>query len=196
MAIEVEFESDAYMSQREFALWVEGRQRWDPNHYELLNGRIVMNPPAGFPHGAIDSRLHRLIGPVVDAGHLGWTFGSSQGFDLPSGDTVEPDFSFVSNERWAQAHPEEGKFIDVAPDLVVEILSHSTRSRDRGEKKRIYEDNGVREYWLVDPRARTARIFHLRDGRYDTGMLFEFEDVLRSELLPGLEGPVADLFPT
>jgi Uma2 family endonuclease len=89
----------------------------------------------------------------------GKVLDSSQGFELPSGDTVEPDHSFVSNERWdAAPAPKLGEFLKVVPDLVVEVLSQKTASQDRGEKKAIYERNGVREYWLVDPRARAHRL--------------------------------------
>jgi Uma2 family endonuclease len=47
----------------------------------------------------------------------------------------------------------------VVPDLVVEVLSRSTKTRDRGEKKAIYEANGVIEYWLVDLERRTLTVF-------------------------------------
>ena len=79
-------------------------------------------------------------------------------------------------------------------DLVVEVLSNSNASRDRGEKKAIYERNGVREYWLVDPLARTLTAFILMEGRYGpTGPLVESERY-RSPIL-GLELEVKALFP-
>ena len=60
--------------------------------------------------------------------------GSSAGYDLPSGDTLEPDVSFLSAARLAAGPaPERGRFLRIVPDLVVEILSDSTAKRDRGE---------------------------------------------------------------
>src|SRR5262245_3359046 len=121
---EIQFESVASMSQADFFDWVIERQRWDPNHYELLNGRIVMTPPAGYPHGGVGSNLQYILGAYVRTAATGRVFDSSQGFELPSGDTVEPDHTFVSNGRWSAAPaPEEGKFLRVVPDLVVEVLS-------------------------------------------------------------------------
>jgi Uma2 family endonuclease len=58
-----------------------------------------------------------------------------------------------------QLPPRAGKYLQVVPDLVVEVLSRSTKTRDRGEKKAIYEANGVTEYWLVDLERRTLTVF-------------------------------------
>lgn len=198
MAIpEVSFESTQTVEQQEFARWAESRARWDLNHYELLNGRIVMTPPAGYPHGSVGTRVVRLLAAfAIDRG-LGEVLDASQGFELPSGDTVEPDASFVSTERWAaMGAPEAGTFLRVVPDLVVEILSPSSALRDRGEKKAIYERNGVREYWLVDPRPRQVTVFLLdADGRFDDGAVYAGAEIHRCLTLPALELRPRDLFP-
>jgi Uma2 family endonuclease len=166
----------------------------DRSHYELLNGRVVMNPPAGWPHGAVDSAVQMLLGTWVQEQRLGLVLGSSQGFELPSGDVVEPDCSFVSYDRMRSTTPEVGEFLRVAPDLIVEVLSRSNATRDRGEKKGIYERNGVREYWLVDPRAKTLTTFTLVDGRYGPAAPLDEGDRYRSPVL-GLEFEVKALFP-
>src|SRR5438445_9427352 len=141
---ELAFESMRTLSQEEFEAWVAARWRGELNHYELLDGRVVMTPPAGYPRGAIEAALGGILEPFVRKRTLGKCFGSSQGFELPSGDTVEPDYSFVSAERWrAIPQPEEGRFLRVVPDPVVEILSLSIAAIDRGEKKDVYERNGV-----------------------------------------------------
>ena len=189
---ELAFESMRTLSQEEFEAWVAARWRGDLNHYELLDGRVVMTPPAGYPHGAIEAALGGIIEPFVRARNLGKCFGSSQGFALPSGDTVEPDYSFVSTERWrAMPPPEEGRFPRVAPDLVVEILSPSTAAIDRGEKKDVYERNGVREYWLIDPRARTPQVFTRQGDRFDAGRTFAEGQPFSSAVLAGLDFDVA-----
>src|SRR5437899_920763 len=120
---ELSFESTETMTQAEFADWV-ARHDDGLHHFELLNGRVVMNPPAGYPHGRTGSNLQFLINTHVRKHNLGLVFDSSQGFDLPSGDTVEPDHSFVSWEHWKAAPPPEaGSFLRVVPDLVAEVLS-------------------------------------------------------------------------
>lgn len=132
---------------------------------------------------------------MAESERLGKVFGSSQGFELPSGDTVEPDVSFVSRERWeAGPAPVAGKFLRVVPDLVIEILSQSTASRDRGEKKAIYERNGVREYWLVDPNGRSVVVFLLEGGRFDRGRTLTLDDELSSAVVAGFSIDVALLF--
>jgi Uma2 family endonuclease len=124
---------------------------------------------------------------VLEKDPVGLSFDSSQGFALPSGDTVAPDAAFVSRERWDTGPPpSRGEFLRVVPDVVFEILSPSTKSRDRGEKKAIYERNGVREYWLVDTDADRMIRFSLLDGRWDEGATFELHDLARSAVLPGL----------
>src|SRR5438046_2937682 len=115
------------MSPDEFEEWVFARPYSDLNHYELLDGEIVVSPPAGWPHGKVGSTLQFLLAAHVRKGKLGTTFDSSQGFVLTSGDTVEPDHSFVSNETWASAaEPVDGKFLRIVLDLIVEVLSSST----------------------------------------------------------------------
>jgi Uma2 family endonuclease len=150
---------------------------------------------SGYPHGRIGGNIQWLLGEYVRRAKSGIVFDSSQGFDLPSGDTVEPDHSFVSNERWALAPaPEVGKFLGVVPDLVVEVLLTSTASKDRGEKKAIYERNGVREYWLVDSRARSVTVFLLEEARFDLGRRFDETEKFTSSVLAGLDVDVTQIF--
>jgi Uma2 family endonuclease len=191
------FESTETVGADEFAMFVEERERQgDRTHYELLNGRVVMNPPAGYPHGEIGSNLQWLLGSFVRQRGVGRLFDSSQGFHLPSGDVIEPDHSFVSNARWEAApRPEEGKFLRVVPDLIVEVLSTKTASQDRGEKKAIYERNDVREYWLVDPRSKEIVVFHHDAERFDRGTLSTLDGTCASRVLDGLTLRVSDVFP-
>jgi Uma2 family endonuclease len=189
------FISTDTFTQETFKLWVERRPMTDLNRYELVNERIVMMPPAGWGHGETENKVARVLGGFVEKYNLGKVFGSSTGYNLPSGDTLEPDASFVSHERWA-AGPQvrRGQFLRIAPTLVVEILSPATARRDRTEKKRLYEENGVDEYWLLDPDTREAVVFHLIKGRYDNGIHFNVRQKLRSQVLPGFETPVRTFF--
>ena len=194
--VQLVFESTESVSQAEFARFVGAQEAaGDRNHYELLNGRVVMNPPAGYPPGKVGTKLQMLLGNFVEERGLGEVFDSSQGFELSSGDTVEPDHTFVSRERWNEVTPVMGEFLRVVPDLVVEVLSPKTARQDRGEKKAIYERNGVREYWLVDPRARTMTVFLLREGRFDGGRTLGEDERYESEVLLGLTFVVKSLLP-
>ena len=192
---ETAFVSTATFSQKEFKRWVENRPPTDINHYELTDGRIVMTPPAGWGHGEIEAGVIHILQDFVKSHDRGKVFGSSTGYDLPSGDTLEPDASFVSGERWSKG-PQVGRrqFLKIVPNLAVEILSPATAQRDRVEKKRIYELNGVDEYWLIDPVRREVTVFQLIDGRYSPGKRSRASQNLRSRLLPGFKLPVGSLF--
>lgn len=191
----ITFESVQTVTQGEFSAWLHAREGLrDPNGYELIEGRIVMNPPAGYPHGRIESRLSKIITTFADDNRRGVVFGSSQGFELPTGDTVEPDVSFVSVARLAAGPaPREGEFLRIVPDLVVEIISRSTAARDRKEKKRIYERAGVREYWIVDFAKREIVLLVRRGKAF--GKARSCTRRLTSVVLAGLELDVHDVFP-
>ncbi|HSE84179.1 MAG TPA: Uma2 family endonuclease [Thermodesulfobacteriota bacterium] len=192
---ETTFISTETFTQKAFKGWVERYSIKDVYHYELIDGRIVMTPPAGWEHGEIEANVVLILGGFVKRHNLGRVFGSSTGYDLPSGDTLKPDVSFISHGRWAKApQARRGQFLKVPSNLVVEILSPATAKRDRTEKKRIYETNGVDEYWIVDPDKREVTIFHLVEGQCDAGGRFSTRQKLRSRVLPGFEVPARTLF--
>jgi Uma2 family endonuclease len=171
-----------------FKRWVERRPAGDINRYELASGRIIMTPPAAWEHAEIEARIIRVVGEFVATHRLGRMFGSSAGHEFPSGDTLEPDASFISRERWAKGpQPRRGQFLKIVPSLVVEITSPATSRRDRIEKKKLYETNGVEEYWLVDPNRREVAIFNVTAGKYGDGRRFQSHHTLRSKVLTGFE---------
>src|SRR5262245_51791176 len=153
-------------TQDEFETWCLTLDGSDLGRYEFLYGCVVAEPPAGWPHGKLDMSIgYHLMSHVGDRGLV---FGSSQRFALPSGDTVAPDSAVILRETWDAAPPPvPGRFLTVVPDLVVEVLSPSTGRRDLQIKRDIYERNGVREYWLLDPRRREITVLVRRpDGRF------------------------------
>ena len=184
---ETAFRSEERFTADEFRQWLAERPRGDINHYELINGRIVMTPPAAWPHGDVEGALVMLLRSHVSKLQLGKVLGSSAGYELPSGDILEPDVSYISNQRFAAGPaPVRGQFLKVAPSLAVEILSKSTARRDRTEKKDVYARNAVDEYWIVDTDRREITVFVLQQGAYGTGHVFSSGRVT-SKVLPGLE---------
>ena len=92
-----------------------------------------------------------------------------------------------------------------APDLIIEILSPATAKKDMHEKFHLYENNGVKEYWIVDPGNKYIRIFHLQNddkntGSYDDGILIppadwrEENSIAASAVLDGFRIDTAELF--
>jgi Uma2 family endonuclease len=189
------FVSTETFTQDEFEAWLADLPSQDDNHYELLNGSIVMSPPAGWPHGNVEAKIVYHLVASARPYQLGEVFGSSTGYRLPSGDTVEPDVSFISSARLqAGPAPQRGKFLQIVPSLVVEILSTPTAARDRTAKKTIYESNGVEEYWIVDTDRRTITVFHLTVGRYGSPLTFGSGEQLTSVALPQLTFAVSEIF--
>ena len=121
----------------------------DGNRYEFIGGRLYVTAAPVTRHGRISKRLeHALVRILEHAGH-GEMFRAPCLVEFPgTGDRVQPDILFVSNERWGIIGEKQ---VTGAPDLVVEILSPSTAHRDRGIKLDLYARRGVREYWIVDP---------------------------------------------
>ena len=163
----------------------------DDTRYELIDGELYM--------AAAPTRGHQIV--VIDLGFLMSNFvtGSNLGivliapFDVILSDevVVQPDILFVSADR-LDIVTERGCF--GPPDLVVEILSPSTRERDRETKREVYARFGVKEYWLVDMDARTVTAMELAGGELATRAVFDESGEATSGLLPGLSIRVEDIF--
>jgi Uma2 family endonuclease len=94
---------------------------------------------------------------------------------------VQPDVLWVaegSKCTWF-----EDKYLQGAPDLVVEIFSPGSLRRDRKDKFRLYEKSGVREYWMIDAGEKLLEIWQLQDGRFVLIDVFGPGDPCKSPLL-------------
>src|SRR5690242_16162982 len=132
-----------------------------------------MAPPAHYPHSTLVTNLIFSLKTHARSGNLGQVHAPSAGYEFRSGDTLEPDVSFVSEARLQRGPaPRSGQFMRVVPDLVVEVLSRSNEKYDRTDKKKIYALNGVDEYWLVAPRTRSVTLFRREGSVYDEGITF------------------------
>ncbi len=105
-------------------------------------------------------------------------------------DVLQPDLLFVLNERAGIVKD----WVRGAPDLAVEILSPTTEKRDRGIKLKAYARFGVKEYWIIDPVARTVEVHRLSAGGYELAETLEINQSLVSPLLPGFRMDVASVF--
>ncbi|PSO48919.1 MAG: hypothetical protein BRC31_09170 [Actinobacteria bacterium QS_5_72_10] len=103
---------------------------------------------------------------------------------------VEPDVVVVTFEHRERV---EERFVRGAPDIAVEVSSPSTRERDRGRKRALYEREGVGELWLVDLDAERVEL-HRREGeRFAAPVLFGGDEEVTSPRLPGFALPVRRL---
>jgi len=115
---------------------------------ELIDGILIMHSPANVRHEDIFWFVGSLLRGYAQATHTGRVFGSRTPLHLSDERRVEPDLLFILNEHL-------GRLGDVAltgpADVVIEILSPATRDYDLGEKRSLYADAGVPEYWIIDP---------------------------------------------
>ena len=149
----------------------------DDERWELLNGELVMPPAPNIDHQRVSHRLGRRLGVFVEERSLGEVFAAPTDVVLSDANVVQPDLLFVSTEQEHIITPEN---IRGAPDLVVEILSPSTASRDWRDKHDLYAEHGVREYWVVDPDAQRVWVMVQRDGVFDEVGVYGRGDVLTS----------------
>jgi Uma2 family endonuclease len=161
--------------------------------HEILDGEHYVTPSPMKVHQSSSGHLFARLYLFVTEHELGTVLYAPFDVLLSPHDIVQPDLLFVSNERAAILTEANAQG---APDMVVEVLSNSTRRRDETLKRDRYERFGVLEYWLVDPLRRTVRILR----RSGVGFAAPQElsaaagDILTTALLPGFEIRVAKIF--
>src|SRR3954463_6054722 len=163
----------------------------DGNRYEVIDGELYVTPPPIWGHQRGLSKLHIRLGAWIYGHDLGEIVEAPVGVVLDEHNGLQPDIVFVSRER-LQIINERG--IEGAPDLVVEALSPSTRTRDKGVKMRRYAAAGVRHYWQLDPGIETLEAYRLTEQGYELVGLYGLGSVFRPELFPGLEIPIDALW--
>jgi len=132
-----------------------------PIHYELANGVVVMSPSPSPPHQRIVRELLLQIAAYLDTHALGEVLPD---IDVKLRDDLvyRPDIVFLNQEKAARV----GERVTEPPDLVVEIISPSSRSYDSKTKRADYEAAGVAEYWLIDPERKSMTFLVLEGGAY------------------------------
>ncbi len=120
----------------------------DGNRYEAIEGDLYVTPAPTPRHQILLLRLYDALRPLLTRPR-GVLLVAPVGVEFPdTREGVQPDLLFVSSERRGIIGEAS---LRGAPDLVIEILSPSTAHRDRTIKLELYERQGVREYWIVDP---------------------------------------------
>jgi Uma2 family endonuclease len=131
----------------------------DGNRYEVVAGDLHVTPAPHPLHTRVAFRLgHQIESFLEQHGLGGWVATSPVDVLLADGDYVQPDLVYIRREREGIV---SDRGIEAAPDLVVDVLSASTASRDRGIKRERYAWFGVPHYWLVDLDARHIEVFRM-----------------------------------
>lgn len=136
----------------------------DGQRHEIIDGEDYVSPAPETYHQRLSGLiLHQLMTQIEDRG-LGAVYHAPIDIQLSDFDIVQPDLVVVLASRRFIITP---KKIKGPPDLVVEILSPSTGSRDQREKLDLYQRAGVPEYWIVDPDEHTVEQRVLKSGKYE-----------------------------
>lgn len=150
---------------------------------EWVDGEVIQLSPASKRHQLLVNFLAALLQHFVEANRLGLIisapFQMKTGVDLPG---REPDILFVASdhlERLQDTH------LAGAADVVVEIISPESLTRDRGDKFYEYEKGGVEEYWVIDPIRQLAEFYRLDNGVYRLAPI-DSDGIYRSVRIAGL----------
>lgn len=81
-----------------------------------------------------------------------------------------------------------------APDIVIEVLSPGNNSKELKNKHEVYEEAGVKEYWVVSPQDQWLRIYTLNDGKFQESPYYVAGDVVTTPILPEFSLNISDLF--
>jgi len=166
----------------------------DRMRHELIDGVHYVTPPPTLNHQGISGNLYLLIASWLETHPVGRVYFAPVDVVFSNFDVVEPDLLYASHERMAEiATP---KHLRGAPNLAIEIGSPSTRKRDETLKKALYEQRGVDEYWIVDPRTAVVRVYRREGIGFErvAELSRESGDVLTTPLLEGLKLPLSRIF--
>jgi Uma2 family endonuclease len=186
-----DFDVDAEYSYADYLKW-----QFD-ERVELIKGRIFKMSPA-------PNRIHQKVSADI-SGQL-WSFLKGKQCAVYSApfDVRLPRKSKNDKDIMTVLQPDICVICDPsklddrgcigAPDIVVEILSPSNNVKELKNKYEVYEESGVKEYWVVSPQDQTFIIYTLVDGKYDASRLMVAGDIVRSAVLEEFTLDLKELF--
>lgn len=165
----------------------------DGKRREIIDGELYVTPSPNTKHQIVSMNLSWRLSAYLKEHPLGMIFAAPLDTVLSDFDVVEPDLLYISRERKDVL---TDKNVQGAPDLVIEILSPSTRRTDEMVKRRLYDRFAVREYWVVDPDLDSIKIYR-RIGEAlarVAELSVENGDTLTTPLLPDFDVTLSDVF--
>jgi Uma2 family endonuclease len=164
----------------------------DGRIYEIIAGVLyVTNAPDIDHQFTVAELLRQLANHVIEQKRGRVLTAPFEVHLAPQTRPVQPDILFINAARW----PEAGaKYFEGAPDLIVEVLSPSSNRRDRVVKFTAYEQAGVPEYWIANPKTHSVEVFTLSGQEYALVGEFVADEMIRSQVLPGLQIRTDTLF--
>jgi Uma2 family endonuclease len=135
----------------------------DGKRHELIAGEHYVTPSPTLRHQLVLGHLYRDLSAFVEANGLGQVFFAPLDVVFSDFDVVEPDLLFVGRKRQERL---DRACVRGAPDLVVEVLSPTTRRIDATAKLRLFERSGVAEYWMIDPDREWVEVHRAGPGGF------------------------------
>lgn len=163
----------------------------EDKRYEIINGDLHMTPAPLITHQKVSGNIYKALSHFVNNQKLGEVLYAPVDVVLSEEDVVQPDILFITQERLDIL---TDKNVRGAPDLVIEVLSPSTREWDREFKRKLYEKFGVREYWIVDLNAQSIEILQMTDEGFKTTRVYTQGAHLASPLLKNFSLAIGDVF--
>ncbi|MBI2567311.1 MAG: Uma2 family endonuclease [Candidatus Schekmanbacteria bacterium] len=156
---------------------------------ELIDGRIVALPPAGFEHGDIEGNIYAVLRLFVRGQKLGRVATGEVGCKLPNGRVRAPDVLFVREDRLKDVQLR--RFLPFAPDLAVEVVSPDDSAKEVRDKAGEWIAAGSEQAWAVDPGTRTVTVY---ERGAPPRVLGEGDALGGGAVLPGFYCSVAEIF--
>jgi len=165
----------------------------DGLRHEILDGVHVVSPAPTWSHQDLVKNLLFLLETWCRSTGAGEVQVAPLDVLLSEHDVLNPDLLYISAANAEVIHPAH---VRGAPDLVVEVLSPSTRRRDLTTKRERYALGGVQEYWVVDPEAERIEVFRLQGQELEKvdELWLAKAEVVTSPLPPGFQAPLAEVF--
>ncbi len=163
----------------------------DIGRTELVKGGLVYLMPTGFRHDIIEVRMTTQLNNFVNEQGLGYVFGGETGiYTARNPDTVRGvDAAYISLERFAQI--QSASYLDVAPELVVEVMSPDDSWTRLNDKLNEYFEMGVCQVWVINPQRQQVQVY---SSLTDLVILNVAGRLTGGDVLPGFDMPVAGLF--
>ena len=156
----------------------------DDADYEIIDGVLYVSPRARPGHQALAFKLGNILFGHIEPANLGMVLPDADLVVDYDNTYVSPDLMYFTADKYAQIDPDD--FVQVVPDLVVEILSPGTEHHDLVTKRNTYARLGVRYYWTVSKRKRSIEENVLgEDGQYRS-LTVAAPDVFVPAMFPGL----------
>ena len=164
----------------------------DTKFERTADGEIIIMPPTGGETGKRNAKLISRFIVWNEQTNLGEVFDSSTGYKLPSGANRSPDVSWIEKSRWNSLTPKQKeKFIPLAPDFALELMSPTDYLINTQAKMKEYLDNGVKLGWLINPKAKQVEIYRLEQ---DVELLDYPQAISGEDILPGFTLDLTNIF--